>query len=148
MTRWWFAAAMATFSALAIGLPTDVIPNPVFGRQGTPVEPWALPVLAVTAVLSGLLFATYLGATDVVDTADSEGLDRSSRFGSLGGLLSFFAVGCPICNKVVVIALGTSGALSWFAPIQPYLGVVALALLAWALRVRLRGEIACPIEVG
>ena len=146
--RWRFAAAMSTVSALAIGLPTDVIPNPVFGRQGTPVEPWAIPVLAVTAVLSGLLFATYLGATDVVDTADSEGLDRSSRFGSLGGLLSFFAVGCPICNKVVVIALGTSGALSWFAPIQPYLGVVALALLAWALRVRLRGEIACPIEVG
>jgi hypothetical protein len=63
-------------------------------------------------------------------------------------LLSFFAVGCPICNKVVVVALGTSGALSWFAPVQPYLGVVALGLLAWALRVRLRGEVACPVETG
>ena len=147
-TRWWFAAAMAAVSALAIGLPTDVIPNPVFGRQGTPVEPWAMPVLLITAVLSGLLFATYLGATEIVDTADGEGLDRSSRFGSLGGLLSFFAIGCPICNKVVVVALGTSGALSWFAPVQPYLGLVALALLAWALRVRLRGEVACPVEAG
>ena len=141
--RVWIAAAMASVSALAIGLPTDVIPNPVFGRQGTPVEPWAIPVLAITAVLSGLLFATYFQDGDTVATDESGGLDRSSRFGSFGGLLSFFAVGCPICNKVVVIALGTSGALTWFAPVQPYLGVVALGLLAWALRVRLRGEVAC-----
>ena len=148
MARWQFAAAMAAVSALAIGLPTDVIPNPVFGRQGTPVEPWAAPVLAVTAVLSGLLFATYfrVGGTTGED-AEME-LDRPSRFGGFGGLLSFFAVGCPICNKLVVVALGTSGALTWFAPVQPYLGIIALALLAWALRVRLRGEVACPVEAG
>lgn len=152
--RWSFAATMAVVSALAIGLPTDVIPNPVFGRQGTPVEPWAVPVLALTAVLSGLLFATYFQNVDTLDSEDAERVegvdvvDRPSRFGSLGGLLSFFAVGCPICNKVVVIALGTSGALTWFAPIQPYLGVVALGMLAWALRVRLRGEIACPVAAG
>lgn len=144
--RWRFAAAMATASALAIGLPTDVIPNPVFGRQGTPVEPWAMPVLAITAVLSGLLFATYVRAGVADETDDVAGLDRPSRFGGLGGLLSFFAVGCPICNKVVVIALGTSGALTWFAPVQPYLGLLALGLLAWALRVRLRGEVACTVE--
>jgi hypothetical protein len=151
MARWRFAAAMAAVSALAIGLPTDVIPNPVFGRQGTPVEPWAIPVLAVTAVLSGLLVATYLRSGEEGDTVaidDTAALDRPSRFGGLGGLLSFFAVGCPICNKVVVLALGTSGALTWFAPIQPYLGVVALGLLAWALRVRLRGEVACTVDAG
>ncbi len=143
--RWRFAAMMGILSAFAIGLPTDVIPNPVFGRQGTPVEPWAVPVLAITAVLSGLLFATYVQTGDAADTDDGGELDRSSRFGSVGGLLSFFAVGCPICNKVVVIALGTSGALTWFAPVQPYLGVVALGLLAWALQVRLRGEVACTV---
>ncbi|MDG2232910.1 MAG: hypothetical protein P8L16_03730, partial [Ilumatobacter sp.] len=80
--RWRFAAAMATVSALAIGLPTDVIPNPVFGRQGTPVESWAMPVLAITAVLSGLLFATYVQADVADETDDVVGLDRPSRFGS------------------------------------------------------------------
>lgn len=144
-TRWLFAAGMAIVSALAIGVPTDVIPNPVFGRQGTPVEPWAVPVLVATAILSGLLFATYVRPDATLDTDETEGLDRSGRFGGLGGLLSFFAIGCPICNKVVVIALGTSGALTWFAPIQPYLGIIALGLLLWALRVRLRGEVACSI---
>ncbi len=145
--RWRFAALMAVVSALVIGLPTDVIPNPVFGRQGTPVEPWAVPVLVLTAALSGLLFATYLDDRSV-DRASDDSIDRPGKFGGLGGLLSFFAVGCPICNKVVVIALGTSGALTWFAPVQPYLGLIALALLAWALRVRLRGQVACPVPVG
>ena len=154
--RWRVAAVMTAVSALAIGLPTDVIPNPVFGRQGTPVEPWAVPVLALTAVLSGLLVATYVDNGDSAEIGDmsaddtSEGaagsLDRPGRFGGLGGLLAFFAVGCPICNKLVVVALGTSGALTWFAPVQPYLGLVALGLLAWALRVRLRGEVACPLR--
>jgi hypothetical protein len=77
--RWLFAAATAAVSALAIGLPTDVIPNPVFGRQGTPVDPWATPVLAITAVLSGLLFATYFQADDTVETDDAGRLDRPSR---------------------------------------------------------------------
>jgi len=95
-----------------------------------------------------LLFATYLRPGDEVEADDDGGLDRPGRFGGLGGLLAFFAVGCPICNKVVVIALGTSGALTWFAPVQPYLGVVALGLLAWALRVRLRGEVACTVDPG
>lgn len=146
--RWWFAAAMALVSLLAIGLPTDVIPNPVFGRQGTPVEPWAVPALLVTAVLSGLLMATYRrtdGERSAVQSNDVQ-LDRPGRFGGFGGLLSFFAVGCPICNKLVVVALGTSGALTWFAPVQPFLGVIALGLLAWSLRVRLRGQVACPVE--
>ncbi len=145
--RWSVAAAMAVVSALAIGLPTDVIPNPVFGRQGTPVEPWAVPVLVITALLSGLLVATYVRDGDTGELDDPGGLDRPSRFGGVGGLLSFFAVGCPICNKVVVIALGTSGALTWFAPVQPYLGLVALGLLAWALRTRLRGEVACRLDL-
>lgn len=141
--RWLFALGVAVLSALVIGLPTDVIPNPVFGRQGTPVEPWAIPVLVLTALLSGLLAATYFRTGHSAD--DEADLDRPGRFGSLGGLLSFFAVGCPICNKLVIVALGTSGALTWFAPIQPYLGLLALGLLAWALRVRLRGEVACPV---
>lgn len=34
-----------------------------------------------------------------------------------------FAVGCPACNKIAVILLGTSGALNLWAPVQPVLGV-------------------------
>ena len=44
-----------------------------------------------------------------------------------------------------LLALGYTGALQWFGPIQPYLGAFGVVLLAWALWVRLRGEVACPV---
>jgi len=76
-------------------------------------------------VLSGLLLATY-----VREPGQAEPATTASRSGTIGGLLSFLAVGCPVCNKIALIALGYSGALQWFAPLQPVLAVVGVALLA------------------
>jgi hypothetical protein len=137
--QWLAAAAGAVGAALAIGLPTEIVPNPWFHRM-MPVEWWNLPVLLATAVLSGLLLATY-----VRDGRTAAGRDAAGTRGGVGGLLAFFAVGCPVCNKLVVVALGTSGAMSWFAPAQPFLALGALALLAVALRGRLRGQRACAL---
>ena len=61
--------------------------------------------------------------------------------------MSYFAVGCPVCNKLVVLALGTVGAREWFEPIQPYLAAGSIVLLVVALRARLRSANACPIPV-
>lgn len=142
-TRRWVAALVgALVTALLVGIPTDVIPNPVFGRP-VDVTWWSYPVLVVTAVLGGLLIATYV--REPGDTRPDEELDRPGKTGGIGGLLSFFAVGCPTCNKLVVVALGSTGALDWFAPAQPLLAVGSIVLLAWALRARLRGQIACPV---
>lgn len=138
--RWISAAAGALVVAIAVGIPTDVIPNPVFGR---PVEVtwWSYPSLVVTAILGGLLIATYVREP----SASGDELDRPARTGGIGGMLSFFAVGCPTCNKLVVVALGSSGALDWFAPMQPILAVLSIGLLGWALRARLRSATVCPI---
>lgn len=133
--RWAVAGVSALAALLVLGLPTDVIANPIFGRQGTPVPVWSYPVLVVSAVLSGLLLATYVRQPDE--------LDRPGRIGGLGGALSFFAIGCPVCNKLIVIGLGTTGALNLFAPIQPLLAVVALGFLGWAFQRRLQGDVAC-----
>ena len=133
--------------ALLVGLPTDVIPNPVFGRP-VPVTWWSYPVLLLTAVLGGILAATYVRDPQLLPNSSPAGGDddeRIARAGGFGGLLSFFAVGCPVCNKLVVIALGTVGARRWFEPIQPLLAVLSLVLLVVALRARLRNARACPI---
>lgn len=138
--RWATAILGAIAVALLIGLPTEMIPNPVFVRM-TPVLWWNYPIWVATSVLSGLLLATYVRDGDaVVD-------DRPTRRGGVGGLLAYFAVGCPVCNKLVVIALGTSGAMSWFAPLQPVLAVAALVLLVIALRGRLRNATSCAVPV-
>lgn len=134
----------AAATALLIGLPTDVVPNPVFGRA-VAVTWWSYPTLVVIAVLSGLLLATYVkpGGDLVVDSQD-----RPVRRGALSGLVSLFAVGCPVCNKLVLVALGSSGAMTWFAPAQPLLAVASIAGLAWALRSRWRGRSACPVPAA
>lgn len=137
--RWTAALAGATGVALAIGLPTDIIPNGIFRRM-LPVEWWNYPVWLTTAVLAGLLLATYVREGGQVIG------EAPSRRGGIGGLLAFFAVGCPVCNKLVVVALGTSGAMTWFAPVQPLLGLGALLLLGFALRGRLRGERTCAVD--
>jgi hypothetical protein len=53
-----------------------------------------------------------------------------------------------VCNKLALIALGYTGALQWFAPVQPVLAVAGIVLLAYALRRRLAGEIACPVPAA
>lgn len=141
--RWGVAAAVAVVTALFIGLSTVLIPNPVFSREIPPVW-WNYPTWVVTSALSGLLVATY-----VRDTGEQDGeLDRDSRRGGIGGLLGYFAVGCPVCNKLVLIALGSTGAVTYYAPIQPLLAVAGIVLMAVALRGRLRGARACPTTVA
>ena len=148
--RWIMAVVGALGTALVVGLPTDVIPNPVFGRP-VPVTWWSYPVLALTAVLGGLLLATYVRepAETESEPVDPVGLQadeqRDARRGGIAGLMSFFAVGCPVCNKLVVVALGTVGAREWFEPVQPYLAALSIVLMAWAVRSRLRNADACAL---
>lgn len=152
--RWLAAVLGALGTALATGLPTVMIPNPVFSRM-VPVTAWDRPVWVVTSVLAGLLVATYVtpgGAAPGPDdpdgaTADGE-LDTAGRRGGIGAVMTYFAIGCPVCNKLVVLALGTSGAMSWFAPAQPLLAAGSIALLAWALRTRLRAATACGVPAA
>ena len=146
--RWLTAAVASVLVALLVGLPTDVIPNPVFGRP-VPVTWWSYPVLVVTAVLGGLLAATYVRDPRLDPPGDlAADEQRIARRGGVAGLLSFFAVGCPVCNKLVVIALGTVGARRWFEPIQPLLAVAGIVLMAIALRARLRNATSCPVRVS
>ena len=140
--RWWTTVGAAVATVLVVAVPTAMLPTPVFGRE-IPTTWWAWPVLAVTAVLSGLLFATYVREPEAA--AAQPTVDRR---GVAGGLLTFFAVGCPVCNKIVLLALGYAGALQWFAPVQPLLAVGGIALLGWALRARLRGEVSCTLPAG
>lgn len=134
--RRWFASLLGALGTVGVvGLTTAMIPNPVFGRS-VPTTWWAWPVLLVTGILAGLLGATYVRGTAAPE--------RASRSGVVGGVLSYLAVGCPVCNKVALLALGYTGALQWFAPVQPVLAAAGVALLGFALWRRLQGELACP----
>lgn len=121
-------------TALMLGIPTDLVPNPWFTRM-IEAEPLNYFFWIATSILGGALLATYM----LPGGAARSGSARTTGAVWGGGTLGLLAVGCPICNKLVVTLLGVSGALNYFAPLQPILGAVAVLLAASALVVRLRG---------
>lgn len=128
---WVHAAGASALTAFLIGLPTDVLPNPWFTRM-TPVGPVDYVFWPLISLLTGALLATYVLPAGVIDVG-------GRRAGVGSGVLGWLAVGCPVCNKLVVLLLGSSGALNYFAPVQPVLGALAVGMAAAALAVRLRG---------
>ena len=153
-----WALAWALASLVAFGLVAAIIPNPVFGRQ-IPPEPFAIAVWLVSAPLIGLVGATYSAPATpaaspgpahpfVVEAAVGTARAEGTTLGTVAGLGTFLAIGCPVCNKIALVLLGTSGALTIFAPLQPVIGAVSLGLLAgtlaWRFRLRARGG-ACAI---
>lgn len=155
-TRRQFQVAFiaAILVGLLIGIATVLIPNPWFARDIEPVW-WNYPVWILTALATGMLFATYIRPTRAqpeVPATDAQAQnagskDRHSRMGVVGGVLSWFAVGCPVCNKLALIAFGYSGAITYFAPIQPFLAVAALLLTFGALVWRLKGQVVCKVPL-
>jgi hypothetical protein len=124
------AVAGAVLVGIALGVPTAIIPNPVFGRIIEAV-PSHYFFWASTSLVTGALLATYALPRTVKD--------RAAEAGVGGGFLAYLAVGCPLCNKAVVALLGASGAVSIFEPIQPFLGPLGLILASVALALRVRG---------
>ncbi len=145
--RFWLAAAGgAVLALLVLGLPTAIIPNPVFGRT-VPTRPSDVAIWLASAPLIGVMLATYVARPHRSGHGDAGEL----RLG-VGSVAVFLAIGCPVCNKIVLLALGTSGALTVFAPIQPWIGIVSLAFLAGTLAYRLRqvgrGCERCAVSAG
>jgi hypothetical protein len=154
-----WAIAWGLGSLIVFGLTSAIIPNPVFGRQ-IPPEPFAIAVWVLSAPLMGLIGATYsaprlagsatTGASIAapLQPADAVAERRAGRLGTVAGFGAFLAIGCPVCNKVALVLLGTSGALTVWAPLQPIIGAASLVLLAatlaWRFRSRRAGG-ACPV---
>ena len=137
---WVVACASLVVTLIASGVPTGIIPSNLYHRM-TPVLWWNYPIWTVSGLLLGLLAGSYFSGMPAPKK------DKSNR-GIWGELVSFIAVGCPICNKVVVALLGVTGAMDYFAPIQPILGIAGVALLAWALYMRLRGQNSCSLSLA
>jgi hypothetical protein len=91
-------------------------------------------------VTTGALAATY-------GLAEPRGA-ANQRAGVGAGFLGWFAVSCPVCNKLVVALVGVSGATGVVEPLQPALGALAVAIAVGALTARMRAirRGACPLR--
>ena len=141
------AAAWSIATFLAFGVAAAIIPNPVFGRS-VPPEPFAIAIWILSAPLMGLVAATYgprahaapgpAVAPILLQPASPSAEGRGTTTATIGGMAAFIAIGCPVCNKVALVLLGASGALTVFAPLQPFIGAASLGMLAITLGWRLR----------
>ena len=114
--------------ALIIGIPTDVIENPYYMRMTptTLLEPILLVLVAVLfGVYAGLLCYSYLSKKTCQPGAGSAGA---------GVVAGMFAIACPICISFLVWIFGTAVLMRYLDPIRPILGVLAVFLLAYAIR--------------
>lgn len=90
--RWWMALATAIVTYLVIAVPTDLIDTPLFSRTVPPTS-WSQAVTIVSSILAGLVTATYVATPDE--------RPREGKLGVAGGMVTFFAVGCPVCGANV-----------------------------------------------
>ena len=136
---WLVVVGAAVVSAVVMGIPTVMFDNPWFRRM-TPTRPQDYVFWIISAVLLGLIAGTFAGRQP----------ERGEKPALAGGFLSVLAIGCPICNKIVVLLLGISGALTFFGPAQLFIGLASLLLLGWTLLLR-AGAVAgadCPLPVA
>jgi len=124
---WFMTTLAAAIGLAAIGLTTAIFENWFFVRM-TPVRAQDYVIWIMSSVLVGLIVASHFVARST----------RNDEKILSGGLLSVLAVGCPTCNKLVVLLLGTTGALTFFAPLQIYIGIASVLLLGWTLLLRAR----------
>ncbi len=145
--RQWGAAAIGALGiGVLLGVATVLIPNDFFTRDIAPTV-WNRPVWVATSLLSGLLVGSYVSARGTPPVPEDSSADSGSRWGLAGGLLAWFAIGCPVCNKIALLTLGYSGALAYFAPLQLWLAGLALIMTFGAVVFRLSGQVECPVSI-
>ncbi len=103
-----------------MGTVTALWQNPFFTRM-TPTSGYEHWLLAAESVLLGLYFA--------VPKAVAAG-----TCSTVGGVLGFLGIACPVCNKLLVLLFGSGLLLSYFEPIRLYVGLAGILLLAFAVQ--------------
>ncbi len=140
LRRWAAGAATALLVYVLVAIPTVLIPNTFFSREIPPMW-WSYAALGISSLLTGLLVATYVASP--ITRAGA-----TNKTGVFASFLTFFAVGCPVCNKIVLLVLGSAGAMKFFEPVQPILAVLSIGLLVWALLRRISQENSCKVPAA
>lgn len=136
--RFWGLAALCTVGIAAlIGAPTALIPTAFFIRM-TPTGAGDYIVWATSAALVGPLLALSLLYPVGAARESLRRIGLGNVRAMTGVALAAFSVGCPVCNKLVVLFLGIGGAMTLFNPLRPWLGAMAVLLLGTTLLLRVR----------
>ena len=111
------ASGIATFFVL--GTVAAIWKNPLFMRM-VPVSGFELSLLAAQSLMIGVYFAIPVKAC-------------ATRSASVGGVIGFLGIACPVCNKLLVLTVGPALLMQYFEPVRIYVGLAGLGLVAYAV---------------
>jgi len=120
---------------LLFGIPTALIPTPWFTRMIS-----ARSSDYVFLLLNSALIGAYVGVHAYEKHEKSK---KGDVMATTGGIANIFAVGCPICNKVLVALLGASAVMAYIEPIRVWLGIFSAGLVGVALWFKVKNVKAC-----
>jgi hypothetical protein len=110
------------------GTVTAVIPNSFFRRM-TQVTTLDYLFLFVTSLLVGIFVALHFFHKG------NRACTASAVSGGIGGFVSF---SCTVCNKFLVLALGTAGVLAFVEPYRPLIGLLGIGLLGFSVALKIK----------
>ncbi|MGH8430410.1 MAG: hypothetical protein ACREUF_08410 [Solimonas sp.] len=116
---------LAVAAAMFVGLGTDAAlwENPLFMRM-TPTGGFEIALLLSQSALAGV----YVG------------LPQSrcgKRTAGAGAVIGFLGIACPVCNKILVLLLGSALLLEHYEPVRLYVALGGVALLGAAIALKL-----------
>ncbi len=108
LSRILIGSATALGSFIALGSVAALWENPLFVRM-TPVSGFEIAALAILSLLLGVYVAIRRPFC-------------SAKTASVGGVLGFLGVACPVCNKILLLLFGGDLLLTYFEPVRIYVG--------------------------
>lgn len=116
-----------------MGTVTALWQNPFFTRM-TPTSGYEYWLLVAESILLGF----YFGIPKAVAAATCS---------TVGGVLGFLGIACPVCNKILLLLFGSGLLLTYFEPIRLYVGLIGIALLIFAVQRKL-AFLTIQVEAG
>jgi hypothetical protein len=114
--RWALGVIVALVSFAALGTVTALWQNPFFVRM-TPAGGWEITLLALMSGLGGFYMALRRS-------------ECGTRTATVGGVLGFLGIACPVCNKILLLLFGGELLLTYFEPVRIYIAAGGSLLLA------------------
>lgn len=126
-------AATAAAMFVVLGTLAALWNNPLFMRM-TPAGGFEVGLLLLQSLLAGV----YVGLPQS---------PCGKRTAGAGAVIGFLGVACPVCNKVLVLLIGSALLLEYFEPVRLHVALAGAALLALAVWLKLaRPE--CNAQAG
>lgn len=143
--RWWspgqwrLAAAVSVVAFLVIGEVGQTLPPESAGRM-YPIEWWNWVTLVASAVLIGLIAATF--------AVPGGRRGRAGAGAGSAGTVAAIVMACPVCSPLAIPLLGAGGLLAFLVPDRGWLALASVVLLVVTLLLRLRAATTCAVNLG